>query len=165
MKLTIIPDLDIQESHATLRSFFGMKPLLLVIRARLSADMILLEEILSQLNDLYCIISTMTQLEISKTFSCATDFCRSFICEKIKLVVATCVVNLLVVVVFVGVAKGYCVLEIPPIVNFLLLFLALVLLAYCEALHYAVVSIEKWDMSEVCCIMVHVKVIAISYSK
>ena len=92
----------------------------------------------------------MTEANVSKTLSYATDCCRSFVCEKIKLVVSTCVVNLLVVVVFVGVAKGYCVLEIPPIVNFLLLFLALVLLAYCEAIHYAIVSIEKWDMSEVC---------------
>ena len=84
-----------------------------------------------------------------KRYSPVTDFCRSFICEKVKLVVGACVVNLLVVVVFVGVAKGYCVLQIPAIANFILLFLALTLLAYCEALHYAVVSIEKWDMSEV----------------
>ena len=54
---------------------------------------------------------------------------------------------LLIVVVFVGVAQGYCVLQIPPIVNFILLFLALTLLAYCEALHYCVVSVEKWDMN------------------
>lgn len=92
----------------------------------------------------------MTEVEDVKHTNPLTDFCRSFICEKIKLVIATCVVNLLVVVVFVGVAKGYCVLEIPAIVNFILLFLALTLLAYCEALHYAIVSIEKWDMSQVC---------------
>ena len=109
-----------------------------------------LDSILSQLNKSCRNTSTMSQAGLSKGVSYATDCCRSFVCEKIKLVVATCVVNLLVVVVFVGVAKGYCVLEIPPIVNFLLLFLALVLLAYCEALHYAIVSIEKWDMSEVC---------------
>lgn len=107
----------------------------------------------------------MAQAGISKTFSYATDCCRSFVCEKIKLVVATCVVNLLVVVVFVGVAKGYCVLEIPPIVNFLLLFLAIVLLAYCEALHYAIVSIEKWDMSEVCSTTVDARIIATVYPK
>ncbi len=59
------------------------------------------------------------------------------------------VVILLVIVVFVGVAKGYCVLQIPAIANFILLFLALLLLAYCEALHYSVVSIEKWDMAQV----------------
>lgn len=162
MILTIIPDLDILFLKVTQHSgqFFGMKTPLLTISTCLSVEMILLQKILSQLNDLCRIISTMTQPEISKTLSCATDFCRSFICEKIKLVVATCVVNLLVVVVFVGVAKGYCVLEIPPIVNFLLLFLALVLLAYCEALHYAIVSIEKWDMSEVCWITVHINFFA-----
>ena len=92
----------------------------------------------------------MTEVEDVKHNDPMTDFCRSFVCEKIKLVIATCVVNLLVVVVFVGVAKGYCVLEIPAIVNFILLFLALVLLAYCEAHHYAIVSIEKWDMAQVC---------------
>lgn len=91
----------------------------------------------------------MAEIDQVKSFNPVTEFCRSFICEKVKLVIATCVVNLLVVVVFVGVAKGYCVLEIPAIVNFILLFLALVLLAYCEALHYAVVSIEKWDMTQV----------------
>jgi hypothetical protein len=91
----------------------------------------------------------MAEIDEEKRFSPVTDFCRSFICEKVKLVIAACVVNLLVVVVFVGVAKGYCVLQIPAIVNFVLLFLALLLLAYCEALHYAVVSIEKWDMTQV----------------
>ena len=92
---------------------------------------------------------TMAEVDEIKRYTPVTDFCRSFICEKIKLVVGACVVNLLVVVVFVGVAKGYCVLQIPAIANFILLFLALTLLAYCEALHYAIVSIEKWDMSEV----------------
>ena len=92
----------------------------------------------------------MSDVSEVKRYTPVTDFCRSFICEKVKLVVGACVVNLLVVVVFVGVAKGYCVLQIPAIANFILLFLALTLLAYCEALHYAVVSIEKWDMSEVC---------------
>ena len=93
--------------------------------------------------------TTMTEVDEIKKYSPVTDFCRSFVCEKIKLVLGACIVNLLVVVVFVGVAKGYCVLQIPAIVNFILLFLALTLLAYCEALHYAIVSIEKWDMSEV----------------
>jgi hypothetical protein len=76
-----------------------------------------------------------------------TSFCRSIVCERIKLSVATCVVMLLILIVFIGVAKGYCVLEIHPAVNFVLLFAALTLLAYCEALHYAVVAAEKWDMS------------------
>lgn len=91
----------------------------------------------------------MENSEETKRWTPVTDFCRTFWCEKIKLVIGTIVVNLLVVVVFVGIAKDYCVLKIPAIVNFILLFLALTLLAYCEALHYAVVSIEKWDMSQV----------------
>lgn len=91
----------------------------------------------------------MAEVDEVKRYTPLTDFCRSFLCEKVKLVLGACIVNLLVLVVFVGVAKGYCVLQIPAIVNFILLFLALTLLAYCEALHYAIVSIEKWDMSEV----------------
>ena len=70
------------------------------------------------------------------------------LCENVKLVIATCVVLLLVLVVFIGVANSYCVLEIHPAANFVLLFMALLLLAYCEALHYGVVSIEKWDMTQ-----------------
>jgi hypothetical protein len=46
------------------------------------------------------------------------------------------------------VSLNYCVLQIEPIANFILLFAALTLLAYCEALHYGVVSIEKWDMEQ-----------------
>lgn len=42
----------------------------------------------------------------------------------------------------------YSVLQIHPAVNFLLLFLALTLLAYVEALHYACVAVEKWDMTK-----------------
>jgi hypothetical protein len=76
-----------------------------------------------------------------------TTFCRSFYCEKIKLVVASAIVFLLILIVFIGVSKSYCVLQIHPAINFILLFCALTLLAYCEALHYAVVSVEKWDMS------------------
>jgi uncharacterized membrane protein len=91
----------------------------------------------------------MSAVEETKKWTPATDFCRSFWCEKIKLVVSTIVVNLLVTVVFVGVINGYCVLKIPAIANFILLFVALTLLAYCEALHYAVVAIEKWDMAQV----------------
>ena len=41
-----------------------------------------------------------------------------------------------------------CVLETHPAVSFILLFLALILLAYVEALHYACVAVEKWDMNK-----------------
>jgi hypothetical protein len=91
----------------------------------------------------------MAESEEITRYTPVTDFCRSFWCEKIKLVVSTIVVNLLVVVVFVGVANDYNALKIPAIANFILLFIALTLLAYCEALHYAVVAIEKWDMAQV----------------
>eukprot|EP01035_Chromulina_nebulosa_P030376 gene30376-40361_t len=74
--------------------------------------------------------------------------CRSKPCETVKLVLSTMAVSLLVLVVFVGVSLSYCVLPLFPLVNFILMFGALTMLAYCEALHYAVVSIEKWDMSQ-----------------
>jgi hypothetical protein len=82
-----------------------------------------------------------------KRFEPFTFFCRTLICERIKLVVVSIVVFLLILVVFIGIANNYCVLQIHPVANFILLFLALTLLAYCEALHYAVVAVEKWDMS------------------
>jgi len=66
--------------------------------------------------------------------------------ENLKLTIAFCVVTVLVLVVFAGVALGYCILEVHPVVNFILLSLALTLLAYVEALHYSVIAIEKWDM-------------------
>jgi len=39
-------------------------------------------------------------------------------------------------------------MDIHPAGGFIILLLALTLLAYCEALHYACVSVEKWDMSK-----------------
>lgn len=74
-------------------------------------------------------------------------FCRSNLCEQIKLVVASIFVFLLILVVFVGVSLTYCVLKLFPAINFALMIGALILLAYVEALHYAVVAVEKWDMS------------------
>ena len=68
--------------------------------------------------------------------------CRTKPCETIKLVLGTLVVMTLVLVVFVGVSLSYCVLQIFPLVNFILMFGALTLLAYCEALHYSVVSVS-----------------------
>lgn len=75
----------------------------------------------------------------------ATDdeksFCRSKPCETVKLVLSTMAVAILLLVIFVGVSLSYCVLPLFPLVNFILMFGALTLLAYCEALHYAVVSV------------------------
>jgi hypothetical protein len=70
------------------------------------------------------------------------------ICESIKLVVGSGAVFLLLVVVFVGVSLQYCVLKLFPVYNFLLLFVCIVLLAYVEALHYACVAVQKWDMAK-----------------
>ena len=40
-------------------------------------------------------------------------------------------------------------MQIHPVAAFILLFAALILLGYIEALHYACVTVEKWDMSKV----------------
>jgi hypothetical protein len=68
--------------------------------------------------------------------------------ERFKLVTASLVVGALLVVVGVGIVNKYCILQLHPAINFLLLFGAIVLLAYVEALHYGVVAIEKWDMDK-----------------
>jgi len=68
--------------------------------------------------------------------------------ENVKLFLAFCVVTILILVVFTGVALQYCILQIHPAALFILLFLALTLLAYVEALHYSVIAIEKWDMEK-----------------
>lgn len=74
-------------------------------------------------------------------------FCRSSWCETLKLFLGTCAVTLLILVVIIGVALEYSVLQINPAGNFVLLAVGLLLLAYVESLHYAVVAVEKWDMS------------------
>ena len=52
------------------------------------------------------------------------------------------------IMIFTGVSLQYCVLQAPVPALFILLLLALTLLAYVEGLHYGVVSIEKWDMAQ-----------------
>ena len=74
--------------------------------------------------------------------------CRSNTCENAKLVISSIAVFLLLLVVFVGVSLSYCVLQLFPLFNFLILLFCIILLAYVEALHYACVSVEKWDMSK-----------------
>jgi uncharacterized membrane protein (Fun14 family) len=74
-------------------------------------------------------------------------FCRSSLCEKVKLFTGTAAVSLLILVIIVGVILKYAVLQLHPAINFVLLFFGLMLLAYVESLHYAVVAVEKWDMS------------------
>ena len=48
--------------------------------------------------------------------------------EYVKLVVISCIVTTLILVVFVGISLSYSVLQIFPLVNFILLFMALTLL-------------------------------------
>lgn len=75
------------------------------------------------------------------------DFCKTGLCNNIKLVVSSLVVVTLVLVILVCISLGYCTLQLFPAINYVLMLLCLTLLAYVEALHYAVVAVEKWDMS------------------
>ena len=76
-----------------------------------------------------------------------TSLCCSIV-ERIQYFVVTGIVTISVAVVFHGISMDFCVLQFNPAVLFVVLFLALTLLAYVEALHYANVSVEKWDMTE-----------------
>ena len=67
--------------------------------------------------------------------------------NMIKMAIACVVVTLLLIVVAIGIGNRYCILQLHPAINFILLFFALTLLAYVEALHYACVAVEKWDMT------------------
>lgn len=91
--------------------------------------------------------SLQEQEQAAAAASAAHDETHGGVCEKIKLVVGTLVVFTLIVVVFAGVSLQYCILQLHPAINFFLMFGALTMLAYVEALHYAVVAIEKWDMT------------------
>lgn len=79
---------------------------------------------------------------------CEEYCCRNPIIEYSKLIIFSLFVILMVLVCFTGVGLHYSVLQAPVPVNFILLIGALILLAYLEALHYAVVSVEKWDMAQ-----------------
>eukprot|EP01041_Mallomonas_annulata_P010730 gene10730-22416_t len=68
--------------------------------------------------------------------------------EYFKFIWCTIYVFLNVLVVFYGMAVGYTILQIFPLVLYIILFFSLTLLGYCEALHYGVVAIEKWDMTQ-----------------
>jgi len=67
-------------------------------------------------------------------------------CEYIRYFCSTIAVNLLVLVAFIGIGNTYCVMKLHPVLNFFLLFSALTLLAYVEALHYGCVAIETWNL-------------------
>ena len=71
----------------------------------------------------------------------------SSVCEYLKYFFSAVVVHLLILVAFIGISMQYCVLKLHPVGLFILLIFALVLLAYVEALHYACVAVERWDMS------------------
>jgi hypothetical protein len=67
--------------------------------------------------------------------------------EIFRLIFASLVGIVFVAFVIYGILQSWCVLQLPPTVNLLLLIVSLILLAYVEGLHYACVSIAKLDMS------------------
>ena len=77
--------------------------------------------------------------ELHKLFMCYAD--------RFKYVACTCFVMSGTLVVIVGVASGYCVLQFNPAALFVILVAALILLGYVEALHYSNVSVERWNMA------------------
>ena len=79
-------------------------------------------------------------------YNAVTMFCKGDLCQRVKLFCSFVVVTLLILVVFTGISLGYCVLKVHPALGFLIMFFCLTLLAYVEALHYACVACEKWDM-------------------
>lgn len=67
--------------------------------------------------------------------------------ERALYVVFVGIVGCAVLVVLYGIGMEYAVLQVHPAVLYLLLFGALTLLGYVEALHYSNVAIERYDMS------------------
>lgn len=65
----------------------------------------------------------------------------------IRLVLSTIVITAIIAYGFTCIAYGYSVIQIHPAANFVILFVALIMVAFLEGLHYGVVSIEKWDMA------------------
>jgi len=68
--------------------------------------------------------------------------------EYFKFVWNCIFVFLNVLLIFVGIAQSYCILKIFPLALYIIMVCSLTLLGYCEALHYGVVAIEKWDMTQ-----------------
>lgn len=67
--------------------------------------------------------------------------------EIVKYAWSTGLVLFSLCVIFYSVSKRYCILQTHPAILFIILFAATLLLAYVEALHYANVAVEKWDMT------------------
>jgi hypothetical protein len=67
--------------------------------------------------------------------------------EIAKYAWSSCLVGFSLCIIFYSVSKQYCILQTYPVVLFLILFAATILLAYVESLHYANVAVEKWDMT------------------
>jgi len=80
---------------------------------------------------------TKTTNDLTRECSETQKSQMAMICEYIKLFCGTCVVILLVMVAFTGIANRWCVLQLHPAALFCLLFFGITLLAYVEALHYA----------------------------
>ena len=70
------------------------------------------------------------------------------IVNVLKYVFSCCLVLWALVVIIYGVANDFCIFQLNPAAAFVILICATILLTYLEALHYANVSVEKWDLTE-----------------
>lgn len=75
-------------------------------------------------------------------------FCRTSPCELLKLIICSLAVGFLVTITVICINKEYSLMPLPNYGIFMLLFFCIILLAYLESLHYAVVAIQAWPMHE-----------------
>lgn len=68
--------------------------------------------------------------------------------EYLKFGWSCCVVIIAIIVICTGITYQYSVIKYGPWLLFLLLIASILLLAYVEGLHYAVVSVERWDVAK-----------------
>ena len=68
--------------------------------------------------------------------------------EIFKYIWSTCLVIWCLCVIIYCVSNTYCIFKINPAASFIILLFVTTLLGYLEALHYANVSVEKWDLTE-----------------
>ena len=86
-------------------------------------------------------------IQDNSVYKGVTKFFKSLLCERVRLVVCSVIVLLLIVIDCIGIANGWMVLDVHPVLAFFLLVGSLMLLAMVEALHYSCVAMERLDMS------------------
>lgn len=80
-----------------------------------------------------------------------SNFCNSNkYCEMARLSCSTVIVLMLLIFTFYCIGEKYYMIQtLHPALACVILILSLILLAYCEALHYSLIVSEKWDLLRV----------------